>query len=137
MKPDTEADQSHILTMPLFNLTRLIPLESKINKVKLKTLATIPYKDTPYVIQIGITKSSSSLRAPTGPEITWGVEFYAPHWDESINVVRGGDRRKDWGKGLENIWQDDGPDVNSRLKGFLQTVLEVQALLNSALPSAS
>ncbi|KAM5356303.1 hypothetical protein ACJ41O_002949 [Fusarium nematophilum] len=124
-----------LLNVPSINTAKLATLKDQIGEIRVKSSATIPYKDTPYVLEVNVTKALRGVRAGANPVVTWGVELYAPHWDESANHISGG--RRDWGKGLENIWSDDGPDVKSRLGGFLRTILEVQAHLNRAHPNAA
>ena len=87
------------------------------------------------MLEISVTKTVNGFRAAGGPEVTWSVELYAPHWEESVNHMSGG--RKVWGEGLENIWTDEGHDLKSRLGGFCRVILEVQALLSRADASAA
>ncbi|KAJ4272357.1 hypothetical protein NW762_001070 [Fusarium torreyae] len=122
-----EPDQNILLPVPSVNTAKLAPLDHQITHIKARSWAVVPFKETDYVLKISITKTLKGTRAEGEPEATWGLELYAPHWEESVNHASGG--RKDWGKGLENIWTD-GHDLKSRLGGFIGTVLEVQALLN-------
>ncbi|KAF4969121.1 hypothetical protein FSARC_3588 [Fusarium sarcochroum] len=120
-------DEGILLPVPSMTTTKLASLDGQITHIKARSWAIVPFKETDYVLKISITKTLKGVRAEGEPDITWGLELYAPHWDESVNHASGG--RKDWGKGLENIWTE-GHDLKSRLEGFIGTVLEVQALLN-------
>ncbi|KAM0563845.1 hypothetical protein ACHAPJ_000051 [Fusarium lateritium] len=124
---DFKPDQEILLPVPSVNTAKLAPLDNQITHIKARSWAVVPFKETDYVLKISITKTLKGTRAEGEPEVIWGLELYAPHWEESVNHASGG--RKDWGKGLENIWTE-GHDLKSRLGGFIGTVLEVQALLN-------
>lgn len=121
-----------ILKVPSLNTSKLRELQAEVGRTSLKSSVIIPYKTTPYVIEVSVTKTWERACTLDKPETTWGVELYASHWDESINHVCGGERRKDWGQGLKNIWPGDEPSLEPRFEGFLRTILEVQALLEGA-----
>ncbi|KAH7274626.1 hypothetical protein MRS44_000521 [Fusarium solani] len=124
-----------LLAVPTVNTAKLAALEDEIKQIRVKSAARFPYKDSSYVLEISVTKTVNGFRAAGGPEVTWSVELYAPHWEESVNHMSGG--RKVWGEGLENIWTDEGHDLKSRLGGFCRVILEVQALLSRADASAA
>ncbi|RTE71245.1 hypothetical protein BHE90_014345 [Fusarium euwallaceae] len=123
-------DKQSLLAVPTVNTARLAALEDEIKQIRVKSSARFPFKDSSYMLEISVTKAINGFRASGGPEVTWSVELYAPHWEESVNHMSGG--RKVWGEGLENIWTDEGHDLKSRLGGFCRVILEVQALLNRA-----
>ncbi|KAF4974506.1 hypothetical protein FZEAL_8602 [Fusarium zealandicum] len=125
-----DANEDALFSVPHINTARLAMLDNEISQIRVKSSARVPYRETPYAIEVNVTKTLKGSHTRGEPEITWGVELYAPHWDESVNHASGG--RKNWGKKMENIWWDEGPDVKSRLGGFFGTILEVQALLNRA-----
>ncbi|KAF4338242.1 hypothetical protein FBEOM_7860 [Fusarium beomiforme] len=119
--------QGTILPSPQVNTIKLAGLHEQITEIRARSWAIIPFKESNYVLKINITKILKGSCTVGEESITWGVELYAPHWEESVNHARGG--RKDWGKGLENIWEE-GDDLQSRLGCFVRTILEVQALLD-------
>ncbi|KAF5025265.1 hypothetical protein F66182_2650 [Fusarium sp. NRRL 66182] len=129
-----KADNDTLLPIPSVNTTKLARLNDQITQVRVRSWAIVPFKETEYALKINITKTLKGACTEGEPEVTWGIELYAPHWEESANHASGG--RKDWGKGLENIWPE-GHDLKSRLGGFLRTILEIQALLNRASADAS
>lgn len=118
-----------ILKVPNVNTSGLGDLQNEVGETRLKSSVLIPYKTTPYIIEVSVTKKWNKAQTREESETTWGVELYASHWDESINYVCGGERRKDWGQGLNQMWPGDEPGLEPRFGGFLQTILEVQALL--------
>ncbi|KAF4451034.1 hypothetical protein F53441_5933 [Fusarium austroafricanum] len=124
-----KSDEDVLLPIPEVNTTRLAILNEQITQIRVKSWAIIPFKESGYFLKIDITKILKGARTAGEPDVNWGFELYAPHWEESMNHMNGG--RKDWGKGLENIWEGDG-DLKSRLGYFMRTILEVQALLNRA-----
>ncbi|KAF5662592.1 hypothetical protein FHETE_7876 [Fusarium heterosporum] len=116
------------------NTAKLAMLDEEITEIRAGSWAVVPFKETDYVLKINVTKILKGVRTAEKAEVTWGVELYAPHWEENVNHASGG--RKDWGKGLENIWME-GHDLESRLGCFMRTILEVQALLNKATANAT
>ncbi|KAG8675455.1 hypothetical protein FPOAC1_001434 [Fusarium poae] len=125
-------DDDSFLPIPNVNTAKLASLGEQITEIYTRSWATVPFKESSYAIKIDVTKKLKGLQ-DNEPEVTWGIELYAPHWEESVNYASGG--RKDWGKELENIWTE-GNDLKSRLGCFMRTILEVQALLNRADASA-
>ncbi|RBQ65366.1 hypothetical protein FVER14953_01467 [Fusarium verticillioides] len=121
-------DEGTILPLPNVDTSKLAIPDEQFTEIQARSWAIIPFKESPYVLKINITKTLKGSRTIGQQNSTWGVELYAPHWEESLNYYSGG--RKDWGEGLENIWEEGG-DLQSRLKCFLRTIMEVQALLNS------
>ncbi|RKK66943.1 hypothetical protein BFJ69_g14948 [Fusarium oxysporum] len=120
-------DEGTILPLPKVNTSKLAIPDEQITEIQARSWAIIPFKESPYVLKINITKTLKGSRTIGEQNVTWGVELYAPHWEESVNHSSGG--RKDWGEGLENIWEE-GDDLQSRLGCFLRIIMEVQALLN-------
>ncbi|KAJ4131964.1 hypothetical protein NW768_006164 [Fusarium equiseti] len=118
-----------LLPVPRVDIRKLASLKDKITGICAKSWAIVPFKDSNYALKFNVTKTLKESGAAEEPEVTWGVELYAPHWEESVNHASGG--RKDWGQGLENIWAE-GSDLESRLGSFMRTILEVQALLTRA-----
>ncbi|KAJ4008057.1 hypothetical protein NW752_009935 [Fusarium irregulare] len=118
-----------LLPVPRVDIHKLASLKDKITDICAKSWVIVPFKDSNYALKFNITKTLKELGVAEEPEVTWGVELYAPHWEESVNHASGG--RKDWGQGLENIWAE-GNDLESRLGSFMRTILEVQGLLTRA-----
>ncbi|PNY23407.1 Uncharacterized protein TCAP_06651 [Tolypocladium capitatum] len=103
-----------------------------VDETLLKTSILVPFKDTPFIVEISVTQAWSGLKTSTTPETWWGVEFYGQHWDEAINHVCPGERRKDWGPGLQDIWLGYSPSLEERFMEFLDHVLEIQSTLGGA-----
>ncbi|KAH7136603.1 hypothetical protein EDB81DRAFT_886707 [Dactylonectria macrodidyma] len=125
---------SAAIRIPHISTHKLGKARDTIGQLKLKSSATIPYKSTPYVIEVSVTKAWQGSCTTDEPETTWGIEVYAAHWDESIMHTSGDDHRKDWGQGLKNMWPGDQPALEARFEEFLDAVLEIQALLQRACP---
>jgi hypothetical protein len=117
------------LPIPNVDTAKLASLREQITEICTRSWAIVPFKESSYAIKVDVTKALKGYCAAGEPEVTWGIELYAPHWEESVNYASGG--RKDWGKELENIWTE-GNDFKSRLGCFMRTILEVQALLSRA-----
>ncbi|KAF4451341.1 hypothetical protein FALBO_16346 [Fusarium albosuccineum] len=125
----TSSNDDTFLNIPQINTTKLAALDDEISQIRLKSSAIIPIPRTLYVLEINITKTLKGPREARETDVTWGIEFYAPHWEEIANHSSG--RRKDWGQELEHIWLEGGSDLKSRFGDFLQNILEVQAFLNT------
>lgn len=120
-------DEGTILPLPNVDISKLSIPDEQFTEIQARSWAIIPFKESPYVLKINITELLKGSRTIGEQNVTWGVELYAPHWEESLNYSSGG--RKDWGEGLENVWEE-GDNLQSRLGCFLRTTMEVQALLN-------
>jgi hypothetical protein len=86
--------------------------------------------ETPYVVEISITKSWKGSEVTASPTITWSVEFYGMHWNETINTASRDGRKKDWGNDMDKIWAGSDPSLESRLGDFLHCILRIQAALD-------
>ncbi|KAK5987674.1 hypothetical protein PT974_11806 [Cladobotryum mycophilum] len=128
VKEDREGQE---LVIPRLAVFKPGNWDSKVSETQLKTSATIPFKNTPYVVDISITQKWKGLRPPMEPETGWGIEIYGVHWDEAVNHVIPGERKKNWGRDMEHIWEGKGKEgVKTAFKGFIKTILEVQSVLD-------
>ncbi|KAF7551713.1 hypothetical protein G7046_g7645 [Stylonectria norvegica] len=125
-------NSSRYIQIPQLSTLRLGDLMSRVSQTRLRSSVKITFKDTPYILEVSVTKVWNGGRTTTEPEVSWGIEFYGVHWDEGINYVSAGERRKDWGEGLVNIWSGSDPSLGVRFGDFIRTVLQVQAVLNGA-----
>lgn len=134
-KDENEEDSTGatLLQFPRINKLQLGVEQNEVTKICMRRTATIPYKDTPYMLEINVTKTWEGNRVSSAPEVTWGIELFGAHWEESLNHIGRDQRKKDWGAGLENIWHGS-EDLDTRFGQFLKTVLEVQALLEGSGP---
>lgn len=103
----------------------------QIVQIRLQTSAVIPFRDTPWSIEINATQTWKGPDTKTAPEVYWGVQVYGAHWDEALNY-RSDSRRKDWGEELKYIWLGK-KSWEERFGAFVESVLEIQAALNENL----
>ena len=129
-------DQVAELTTPRVMMTKVLGGD-KVDETLLKTSILVPFKDTPFIVEISVTQAWSGLETNTDPETWWGLEFYGQHWDEAMNHVNPGERRKDWGPELQDIWLGHGPGLEERFMEFLEHILELQSALVGTNPSAA
>lgn len=129
-------DQAVVLKPPRIVMSTRVGGD-KVDETLLKTSILVPFKDTPFIIEISVTQAWSGLKTNTVPETWWGVEYYGQHWDEAMNHVSPGERRKDWGPGLQDIWLGRSPRLEERFMEFLEHVLEIQSALGAADLSAA
>lgn len=117
-------------------------LDEQIKDVQIKTSAFIPLEHDPYIVEVSVTQTRPGL-GMTKPDLSWGVEFYGSQWEESLNNKSPGGLRKDWGRGLANVWPnsnegavtvgskdiDDLQPFEKRFGHFLSCILKAQAAL--------
>lgn len=121
-------------------------LDEQIKDVQIKTSAKIHFARDPYIVEVSVTQTRPGLRM-TKPDISWGIDFYGSQWKECLNNVSPDGLRKDWGRGLANVWpncnneargvggsgaskgKDDLEAFEKRFGYFLSCVLKTQAAL--------
>ncbi|UNI15239.1 hypothetical protein JDV02_001791 [Purpureocillium takamizusanense] len=102
----------------------------RIDKTTLKTSIIVPFRGTPFDIEVSVTKQWQGLRTVSNAETWWGLEFYCRGWDEAINNVSPGQSRKDWGAELERIWPGADQSLEERFTAFLEYIVEIQSALD-------
>ncbi|CAH0047917.1 unnamed protein product [Clonostachys solani] len=123
-------DVSRHLIFPTLKKLRPNHIDKSVNETKLKSSILLPMIETPYVVEISITKSWKGSEVAAPPTITWSVEFYGMHWNETINTASRDGRKKDWGNDMDKIWAGSDPSLESRLGDFLHCILRIQAALD-------
>lgn len=78
-------------------------LDEQIKDVQIKTIAQIEFEDAPYGVEVNVTQTRPGIKM-TKPGVSWGVDFYGSQWEESLNNASPDGLRKDWGRGLVNMW---------------------------------
>jgi hypothetical protein len=120
-----------LMRFPNISLREMAPKDPEILSTRLKMSTVIPFKDTPFAVEVSATRVWKGMGVSEGSGVeSWGVEFYGMHWEEAINHVNAGEVRKDWGEDLKYMWVGDEPSLNVRYKRFLRSILEVQQVLN-------
>ncbi|OAQ91510.1 hypothetical protein VFPFJ_03250 [Purpureocillium lilacinum] len=102
----------------------------QIDRTTLKTSIIVPFRNTPFVIEVSITQQWQGMKTVSEADTWWGLEFYCRGWDEAINNVSPGERRKDWGPKLERIWPGIDQSLEERFTAFLEYIVEIQAALD-------
>lgn len=102
----------------------------QIDRTTLKTSIIVPFRNTPFVIEVSITQQWQGMKTVSEADTWWGLEFYCRGWDETINNVSPGERRKDWGPKLERIWPGIDQSLEERFTAFLEYIVEIQAALD-------
>ncbi|KAM4059362.1 hypothetical protein HRG_007780 [Hirsutella rhossiliensis] len=120
-------DNKASMQSPRLVLTR--PGGDEVEETILKTSVLLPFRDTPFLVEISVSQAWPQMMTHREPETWWGIEFYGKHWSEAINNVSPGERRKYWGEGLRNIWPGGDASLEDRFLEFLQHVVKIQAAL--------
>lgn len=106
-----------------------------VSTARLKSSVIIPFKDTPYLIEVSVTRSWEGGKIDSQPREEWEIEGYGAHWDEAINCVSTSETgRKDWGEDLRNGWTGRDQSLEARFGAFLRVMLEMQVILESFEP---
>ncbi|KYK55954.1 hypothetical protein DCS_07919 [Drechmeria coniospora] len=122
---DAGSNQTASLSIP--KLVARGPGSNQVKETMLKVSILVPFQDTPYIVEISTTQAWAGMKTSTEPRTWWGMEFYGRNWDESINYMSPGNRKKDWGSGLQTIWPGDAPGLEPRFMSFLEHILQVQS----------
>lgn len=97
---------------------------SSVAETRLQVTATVPYQESPWAVEISITRVWKGLNTTVEPEVHWGIQAYGVHWEDAINCVEVGGRRKDWGADLEFMWPGDS--LNEGFKNFVESIVMIQ-----------
>ena len=87
------------------------------------------------MVEVSVTRVWQGTQVQAEPDTHWSIQFYGLHWDEAVNHIRAGDRAKDWGEGLRNVWTGAAEaSLETRFREFLKEVLALQATLGTTPP---
>lgn len=100
----------------------------QVNQTRLQMTATVPYRDTPWAVEISITQAWKGLDTTIQPDVYWGIQVYGVHWEDAINTMEVGGRRKEWGPNLQYMWPGDSTE--EAFKSFLESIVTIQAKLD-------
>ena len=95
----------------------------------IRTSVIVPWKSSPYLIEVGITTVWHGVDVRTKSRVFWDMQLYGNHWESAVNRTQAGMRRKDWGEDMCDVWPGSGESLERRLENFTKEILEVQAML--------
>lgn len=124
----------HSPTRSPLQLPRPLPLrlgtyESSVSEVRLRKTVTVPWRNTPYLLDI------SAIRAWKGDETAaqghsyWNLQFYGIHWDDAINSMNCQISSTDSQGDPPNMWRREEEDGREKFSDFVQEVFALQSLL--------
>lgn len=99
---------------------------AKVDETMLKTSVAVPFRNTPYLVEVAVTQVWTGMKTASEADTWWGIEFYGQGWDEAVNTIKPDERRKNWGKGFEAVWPGGGA-WESRFMEFIEHVLAIQS----------
>ena len=120
------------LTIPNVGFEKFDSSGSVVQTVFLKSSVVIPFKDTPYLVEISRISTYKDGKTTKKPALSWCIEVYGAHWDDAINCVNATDgERKDWGEDLRIMWPGRYKTLEERFGAFLKAVLDIQSFLDA------
>lgn len=118
-----------------------IPLDIKIasmetsacavDETRLKRAIVIPFRDTPFAVEVSINHSWEGLSTGQPASTWWCISMYGVHWEEAINQVSPGDSKKSWGEGQQEVWRGSTDDAEEGFEEFIRHILEILSALES------
>lgn len=120
---------SDMLKKPGLEAISLGDFGEKVLETRLKTSVIVPWKATSYLVEVSVTSVWRGLDVRVKPRVHWSVQMYGSHWESAINRTKAGQRRKDWGDGLSDVWCGEAASLEHRFGDFVKEVMEVQAML--------
>jgi hypothetical protein len=129
LRPARREGPQDTLKQPSIEPFSLGDFAKTVSETRLRTSAVVPWKATPYLVEIGITTIWNGVNLGLKPHIHWDVQFYGSHWESAVNRSRSDMRRKDWGVDLCDVWVGEAKSLEGRLEGFVKEILDLQIML--------
>ncbi|KAK2609011.1 hypothetical protein QQS21_002381 [Conoideocrella luteorostrata] len=101
----------------------------KIESIQVKASVSIPFRDTPYVIEISTHREWQGASTRGEPQSWLSLGVYGVHWDAELNSTKANDTKKDWGYEQSDIWRGSADTATGQFEEFVCYVLEVLSAL--------
>ncbi|KAK0383324.1 hypothetical protein NLU13_9237 [Sarocladium strictum] len=128
-RPAQRFGPQDVLKQPSIEPFTLGKFGNKVTETRLRTSAIVPWKTTPYLVEIGVTTVWKGINLGIQPRVFWDVQVYGNHWESAVNRVRSDIRRKDWGPDMCDVWTGEEKTMTGRMEGFVKEMLGIQAVL--------
>lgn len=128
-RPARRSGPQDVLKQPSIEPLTLGDFGNKVTETRLRTSAIVPWKTTPYLVEIGVTTVWKGINLGIQPRVFWDVQVYGNHWESAVNRVRSDIRRKDWGPDMCDVWTGEEKTMTGRMEGFVKEMLGIQAVL--------
>ncbi|GAB0134888.1 hypothetical protein EsDP_00003242 [Epichloe bromicola] len=107
--------------------------KGKVDDIQVCTNVAIPFRDTPYVMEVSINRLWKGVDTQTSPQSWQSLGFYGVHWAAELNCTNANGTRKDWGANQRDVWRGSAPSAEGQFKEFICYVLEGLSALEGAL----
>ncbi|KAG5980030.1 hypothetical protein E4U55_004463 [Claviceps digitariae] len=97
----------------------------KVDQILLKSTVSIPFRDTPYVMDISVHRLWEGVDTHAYPHQSWqSVGFHGIHWAAELGMVNKTGTRKDWGVHQRHVWRGSANTAEGQFEEFVSYVLE-------------
>ncbi|KHN98559.1 uncharacterized protein MAM_03683 [Metarhizium album ARSEF 1941] len=104
----------------------------KLGEVRTKLSALIPFRDTPFVIEISRNHIWRDVNTNEALHSWTEIQMLGRHWEDSLNYKKKHESKKDWGLHQCNIWAGSEMTAEDQFAGFICHVLEVLSALEGS-----
>ncbi|KAG6303363.1 hypothetical protein E4U09_000078 [Claviceps aff. purpurea] len=110
-------------------------LAGKVDRILLKSTVAVPFRDTPYVLDVSYHRTWEGVETGAHPNQSWqSLGFHGVHWAAELNSVNATDTRKDWGLHQRNVWRGSADSAEGQFHEFICYVLEGLSALDGVSP---
>ncbi|KAG6006288.1 hypothetical protein E4U21_007170 [Claviceps maximensis] len=100
-------------------------LKEKVDQILLKSTVAIPFRDTPYAMNVSLHRLWQGIDTQAYPHQSWqSLGFHGIHWAAEVNSVNATSTRKDWGTHQKNVWRGSADTAEGQFEEFVSYVLE-------------
>ncbi|KAI3341735.1 hypothetical protein F4824DRAFT_495582 [Ustulina deusta] len=140
-KAELQGSRDDFHSYPAIRLPENSPIATKLKSVTIKSIYRFSWKGSGYIVQFTINRCWESIRemntkAPMNTD--FDVTIYADGWDQDSRVQAGETVGKIWGDDLQGLLRDEAGDATgcalSRVRGLIETILDIRDFLESASP---
>ncbi|KAH0596451.1 hypothetical protein MHUMG1_05568 [Metarhizium humberi] len=104
----------------------------KLSEIGTKSSALIPFRDTPFVVEISRNFAWRDVNTKEALHSWTGIQILGRHWEDSLNYKSMHESKKDWGPHQSHIWAGSGETAEDQFAGFVCHVLEILSALEVA-----
>ncbi|KAG6033299.1 hypothetical protein E4U41_006947 [Claviceps citrina] len=103
----------------------------KVDRILLRSTVAIPFRDTPYVMDVSLNRVWQGVDTQAYPHQSWqSLGFHGVHWAAELNSVNATDTRRVWGAHQRDVWRGSAKTAEGQFKEFICYVLEAMSALD-------
>ncbi|KAG5930592.1 hypothetical protein E4U53_002209 [Claviceps sorghi] len=105
--------------------------KDEVDEILLKSTVAIPFRDTPYVMDVSIHRVWKGVDTRAHPDQKWlSLAFHGVHWAADLNLLNAANTRKDWGLHQMLVWRGSAQSAEGQFGQFVSYVLEALSALD-------